>query len=500
LFERRLNRGRRGRAISRGGGTDRRRGRSAEDLAIAALCAAVVCGAVVAGPAASSARPRARVFQGPVPEAHCGPGSKPETRLQGEVTLQDRDSGRSRKGYRCNLELVGRHQGEGASWQAAFYGHCAYYATVFGGGEDSPGVQVIDASNPARPKLTATLTSPAMLGPWESLKVNRKRGLLAGVHGGSIMGVAFFDVYDVKKDCANPRLPNTLPFPSNSVGHEGNWAPDGLTYYATGTDIATLTAIDVSNPSVPRAVYLGTAGVLNHGLSVSSNGDRLYLATIALADGSGESGLTILDVSQIQDRAPVPQVKTISTLGWKDGSSAQHTIPISYRGKAYLVFVDEGGAGAARIIDIGDEKHPRIISKLKLQIHMPKYAALRSAETFGTGFFGYEGHYCSVDRERDPTAVACGYFQSGIRVFDIRDPYRPREIAYFNPPAQVGKTRRLKGSEHANGTLAGSAGLNDLTADWCSAQVRFHRRGLWTTCQDNGFMILEFTNGVWPLD
>jgi hypothetical protein len=115
--------------------------------------------------------------------------------------------------------------------------------------------------------------------------------------------------------------------------------------------------------------------------------------------------------------------------------------------------------------------------------------------------FRYEAHYCGVDRLQDPTALACGYFQSGIRVFDIRDPYKPTEIAYYNPPAQVGKADQLKGSEHAHGYVAaGLGGAPDLTADWCSAQVRFVReRGeIWTTCQDNGFMILKFTNGVWP--
>ncbi len=43
-------------------------------------------------------------------------------------------------------------------------------------------------------------------------------------------------------------------------------------------------------------------------------------------------------------------------------------------------------------------------------------------------------------------------------------------------------------------------GAAQLTADWCSALVRFHKDELWTTCQDNGFMILEFTNRVWPFD
>ena len=49
------------------------------------------------------------VFEGPVPRADCGPGSNPETpgSLQGEVTVKDRDTGRSKTPYTCNLEQVG---------------------------------------------------------------------------------------------------------------------------------------------------------------------------------------------------------------------------------------------------------------------------------------------------------------------------------------------------------------------------------------------------------
>ena len=30
--------------------------------------------------------------------------------------------------------------------------------------------------------------------------------------------------------------------------------------------------------------------------------------------------------------------------------------------------------------------------------------------------------------------AACSFLASGLRVFDIRDPLRPREVAYFNQP------------------------------------------------------------------
>jgi LPXTG-motif cell wall-anchored protein len=92
--------------------------------------------------------------------------------------------------------------------------------------------------------------------------------------------------------------------------------------------------------------------------------------------------------------------------------------------------------------------------------------------------------------------VACGYFESGVRVFDIRDPLAPQEVAYFNPPAQVGKAEQLAGSEHASGIIA----EEDLSADWCSSPPRFVAPDqLWVTCQDNGFMVLRFTNGAYPL-
>jgi hypothetical protein len=452
------------------------------------------------------------VFEGPVPRAQCGPGSLPETGLQGQVPLADRNSGRSTKGYRCNLALVGQYQGEGASWVSQSYGQCAYMSARFPSAAKSPGVQVIDVSDPASPRLAGTLTSPAMLGPWESLKVNARRGLLAAISAPAPAGngVGFFDIYDISGDCRKPRLLNSvsttqLSLPVNALGHEGNWSPDGNTYWGTGLSAGSITAIDVSDPTHPRTVFTGSTGIINHGFGVSEDGNRLYIAEIGnasqISTGQGQgdpqvepNGLKIFDVSDIQARKLAPQIREVGHVYWTDGAIGQHAIPISYAGRPYVVFVDESGQGAARIIDISDETNPRIVSKLKLEIHMPQAASLRAADTQGTGTFGYEGHYCDVNRQADPTALACGYFQSGVRVFDIHDPSAPREIAYFNPPAQTGNAQ-LQSSEHGTGPLGVSSGGGPakLTADWCSSPPRFVGDQLWVTCQDNGFMVLRFT-------
>jgi hypothetical protein len=441
------------------------------------------------------------VFEGPVPAADCGPGSSPETGIQGEVTRADRDSGRSQLGYRCNLELVGQYQGQGTTWVSQSYDTCAYHsqAVPSSGTSAAPGVHVVDVRDPSAPVLEKRLTSPAFLGgTWETLKVNEERKLLAGVQVGPALGAAFFDVYDIS-DCHNPKLLNSvssdeLSIPANLLGHEGNWSPDGRTYWSTSLVGGQITAIDVTDPKLPKVIYSEVAGATNHGLSLSQDGNRLYLAEISLR-GVGANGLVILDVSEVQARKPAPRVRRVGSVSWTDGKTGQHSIHLTYAGRPYVLYVDELGSGAARFIDIADETAPRVVSKLKLAIQMPDAAAAR-AQSAGPGNFGYDAHYCAVDRLTDPTAAACGYFESGVRVFDIRNPLEPREIAYYNPPAQVGKAGQLAGSEHARGIIA----EQDLSADWCSSPPRFVGTDqLWVTCQDNGFMALRFTNNAYPL-
>jgi hypothetical protein len=202
----------------------------------------------------------------------------------------------------------------------------------------------------------------------------------------------------------------------------------------------------------------------------------------------------------------------ISELYWKDGSVAQHTIPVTIAGKPYVIFVDEGGSGGttsstqfeaacaagmpafpmARIIDISDETNPSIASRVALETHAPKACSFVRPDIAGLSIFTYGSHYCSVDNKQNATTLACGYFNSGIRVFDIRDPLRPKEIAYYNP---AGTTTPSPGSNHVSIGQWRTGG-----PDWCNAQVHLDAAAgtLWTTCQDNGLLTLKFTNNVWP--
>jgi hypothetical protein len=216
-------------------------------------------------------------------------------------------------------------------------------------------------------------------------------------------------------------------------------------------------------------------------------------------------------VSDIQARKANPQIREVSRFLWNDGGQMQHTIQMKVAGKPYVVAVDEAGVGGnstngwtaacnqgitpypmARIIDVSTETAPKLTSRLALEIHDPANCTKTLPDLVGLTSFTYGSHYCSVDDKAEATILACGYFNSGIRVFDIRNPAAPREIAYFNP---AGLKTVSPGSNHTanRGFVLGGP-------DWCSAQIHLDKvKGeLWTSCHDNGALALKFTNGVWP--
>ena len=192
---------------------------------------------------------------GTVPKATCGPDDRTESGLQGQTTVAERSGtpSDSELGYNCNLELVGQFQGEGSKWQMTSFEDCAYY--VQDNNQDNPltqlpGVMVVDASDPRNPQMSAVLTARAMQDPHESLKVNRRRRLLGATKGPGFGPTAptdsQFAFYNIKSDCTQPELLSDVDVPGH-VGHAGDFAPDGMTYYGTGG--GGITAMDISDPS-----------------------------------------------------------------------------------------------------------------------------------------------------------------------------------------------------------------------------------------------------------
>jgi hypothetical protein len=486
-------------------------------IAVTATVVLVASGSAPATGAAST-QPRAQLSAVPaepvqqaVPRAVCGPNARQETGIQGRISRADHVSGLAAKGLQCNAELVGKHTQEKAGVDGTIVGtvggykvqrykdkqgnECAYYDTSLlpptNAGDGNLGVRVLDMNDPKNPKLTMILDSVAMVSPHESLVLSQKRGLLMAVAGNLAQAVlpGIVDIYDVdgQLGCSVPILKSSTTL--GIFGHESGLAPDGNTFYSASFSTKTIIPLDISNPSLP--VLLGSMSVNSHGLSISQDGTRAYVAKDAAyvsADGDpGGFGLGIYDVSDFQKRKPNPVGREVSSLTWKSMSIPQMTLPITIKGKPFLLESDEFGPGAARLIDISDDKHPFVISNLRLQVHQ---ADIRKANPsmeddpgVNTPFAfaqDYTGHFCNVPTLVDPPIVACGMAVSGLRIFNIQDPYHPFEAAYFTAPVQ--KRAFPEGS------------------NWAYSQPTFapERKEVWYSEAYTGFYAVKITNGAWP--
>ena len=428
------------------------------------------------------------------PKADCGPGSKPETGLQGRVSPEDHASGRAARGFRCNTELVGQYRipnaiGTVGGFKVERYvdasgNDCAYYDTTLlyptNLLDQEGGVNVVDMNDPKNPRVTARLLTPAMDTPHESLVVSQRRGLVAAVAGNLATNVGIIDIYDISKDCRQPELRSSTPM--GFLGHESGLSPDGNTFYSASPASRTLVAVDISNPTLP--VPLASTRVDSHGLSISADGNRAYVA------GTG-SGLNILDTTQVQARSPNPEMPTISTLTWPTMSIPQNAIPVTIKGHPYVVEIDEFGSlkkvGAGRIIDIADERKPKVVGDMRLEVHQPQnFGKLQDDPGVNNPVQGYAGHYCNVPTRVDPEIVACSFILSGLRVFDIRDPHNPKEIAYYNAPVDP--------------RVVPEGGVSPPPSNWAMSSPSFvpERREIWYTDGLSGFYSVRVTNGRWP--
>jgi hypothetical protein len=233
----------------------------------------------------------------------------------------------------------------------------------------------------------------------------------------------------------------------------------------------------------------------------------LYVADSGRVSGvrSATNGLVVMDVSEIDARVPNPTVEVLKTLYWDDGAIAQMTEIVHIGRKPYMIMADENGSGGlqgwsqacaaglppfgfARIIDMSDPADPHVVSKLVLEVSDPDNCPLVLGDTAATAIFSYDSHYCSVDDRRDAKLLACSYFEAGLRVFDIRNPAAPVEVAYYNPPAGVGMPP------------GGASYIGAGAVQWnlSTPQIRLDDCQIWTTTTHSGLQVLQLTQQAWP--
>ncbi|GAC1443035.1 MAG: hypothetical protein NVS3B26_11850 [Mycobacteriales bacterium] len=442
---------------------------------------------VAAAGAASGATPVRQPAA--TPGIACDKGSLPE-KTQGRAPKADVATGRAALGYTCNTRQVGHFGGATGGYRVERYvdkgGHeCAFYdssllfpAYAADQGAETTGTYVMDMTDPAHPRHTDTLRTPAFQSPHESVRLNTRRGLLVADMGNPTSSPGFVDVYDVTADCRHPSLRSSTPL--GILGHESGFSPDGMTFYVASLGGKTLAAVDLTNPMVPSLIWM-TRDYTPHGVSISDDGNRLYMADDA------NKGLTILDVSQVQKRIANPVVPRVAHLTWPGVSTPQNATPFTTKGHPYLLETDEFGSGArigaARIIDISNEKAPFVVSNLRLAVNQATAQGpdLEADPGNDQPFQGYQGHYCSLPSRVDPTIIACSFIMSGLRVFNIANPSRPFEAAYFNKPLLAG-----------HGTDPNQAGAFAMSAPAYDEA----RHDIWYSDGNSGFYVVRLTPGA----
>ena len=312
--------------------------------------------------------------------------------------------------------------------------------------------------------------------------LNKERGVLAAVAGNPATAAGIVDLYDISQDCRAPVLKSSTPM--GVLGHESGFAPDGNTFYS---------ASPAGRPSSPstsatcRSRCRSAIGnVDSHGLSLSDDGNRAYVAGTGLRPAPSSTR------REIQSRAPNPSFREIASLTWDTMSIPQNTIPFTIDGHAVRGRDRRVRRAVARAAPGGSStsttRRSRRSSPTCASRSTSRRISRRQAGDNGAQnpVRGYAGHYCNIPTRVDPAIVACSMILSGLRVFDIRDPHNPREIAYFNAPIEE---RIIPPSGHQPARQQ----LGDVEPD-----VRARAGEIWYSDGFSGFYNVRLTNGAWP--
>ena len=341
--------------------------------------------------------------------------------------------------------------------QVMVYEGYAYVAHAF-----AQGFSVIDVRDPRAPETVGFVAAPP--GTW-SVHLQAADGLLLVVNAKDLFADSEFQVeadYYGRSvgsaalqaergytaglrvfDITTPGTPREIAFmPVEGVGLHRLWYTGGRWAYASalldGYSDYILVTIDLARPDKPELVGRWALPGMHEaaGETPSWDADRWrYGLHHAIVDGDTayaswrDGGLTLLDVS---DRA---NPSLISARNWSDpfGGGTHTALPLP--GRDLLLVADEGIADNAAdgvkftwVFDIRNPANPMSISTFPNPDEEDFVAK-------GGHFGPHNLHENRPGSFQSEDLIFATYQNAGLRAFDIRNPYRPEEVAAWVPPA-----------------------------------------------------------------
>jgi hypothetical protein len=143
-----------------------------------------------------------------------------------------------------------------------------------------------------------------------------------------------------------------------------------------------------------------------------------------------------------------------------------------------------GGAAQPFLTDIGDETAPVDRGRLTLAINDPTHCLNALASGVNAS-----SHYHDVDDPHDTTFAMVSMWNAGLRVFDVRDPDHPTEVAYFNPG--VFGVPLLDPSGAPLDPLLNLQGQRGFDQAWGHVRYVPETGHIWVATRTGGFWVLE---------
>jgi len=323
----------------------------------------------------------------------------------------------------------------------------------------SDGFSVVDVRDPARPKPAAFVAAPKNT---RSHHLQVHDGILLAVNGPNIWamqqyasqadyyGKSLADSVTTEQpfgaglrvfDVSQPDKPREIGFlHMPGFGAHRIWWVGGRYAYVSvhfeGYIDHTLAIIDVANPAKPTlAGHWWLPGMHRAGgeEKPASFGKRTALHHMISAGTIGyaawrDGGYTIHDLND-----PVkPKLLSHRNNSPPFGGGAHTPLPLP--GRKLLVLADEAtsancanGLAYTWVIDVREPSNPVSIATLPTPVE----------EDFckkGAKFGPHNLHENRPGSLRSEDTVFATYHNAGLRIYDMREPYQPRQVGYFVPP------------------------------------------------------------------